>query len=305
MEQILNDNEETIALNPIMPEIKICKKCNLEIKYNYNPEWRDTPGSQFLFKNQYFVNSLAYKLIPHEGCEQQIQLEAQQELEKYELERKEFDKIRRKEERMEHVKEWYLSSKLPIEAEFKTFESYSCSEENMETFNLMKAWNISDDFGFLIMGPSGTGKSHLALAISIPIFSNYIETDMDIWVHNKNLLPFYINAAELLASQRGEPKEKILERTINVKYLILDDIGGENITDWSREIFFRIFEYRLNKRLPTFVTTNLSLNELKDRLHERVLSRMLGLCVPVQLKGSDFRRNVLKDRISILKARKC
>ncbi len=51
--------------------------------------------------------------------------------------------------------------------------------------------------------------------------------------------------------------------------LLLDDIGAENMTSWSRdEILGPIIQYRMENNLATFFTSNLSLEELEIHLSE-------------------------------------
>ena len=51
--------------------------------------------------------------------------------------------------------------------------------------------------------------------------------------------------------------------------LLLDDIGAENMTSWSRdEILGPILQYRMENNLATFFTSNLSLEELEIHLSE-------------------------------------
>lgn len=52
-----------------------------------------------------------------------------------------------------------------------------------------------------------------------------------------------------------------------VEYLLLDDIGAETLTEWSRdEILGTILQYRMEEKLPTFFTSNLTINELENHL---------------------------------------
>ena len=44
--------------------------------------------------------------------------------------------------------------------------------------------------------------------------------------------------------------------------LLLDDIGAEKLSDWARdEVLGVILQYRMEEHLPTFFTSNLSLNQ--------------------------------------------
>ncbi len=52
-----------------------------------------------------------------------------------------------------------------------------------------------------------------------------------------------------------------------VAYLLLDDIGAETLTEWSRdEILGTILQYRMEEKLPTFFTSNLTITELENHL---------------------------------------
>lgn len=52
-----------------------------------------------------------------------------------------------------------------------------------------------------------------------------------------------------------------------VEYLLLDDIGAETLTEWSRdEVLGTILQYRMEEKLPTFFTSNLTINELENHL---------------------------------------
>ncbi len=49
--------------------------------------------------------------------------------------------------------------------------------------------------------------------------------------------------------------------------LLLDDIGAENCSNWSRdEVLGPILQYRMENHLPTFFTSNLTLTELEKNL---------------------------------------
>ena len=49
--------------------------------------------------------------------------------------------------------------------------------------------------------------------------------------------------------------------------LLLDDIGADSVTEWSRdEVLGTILQYRMEEKLPTFFTSNLTLEELEQHL---------------------------------------
>ena len=51
----------------------------------------------------------------------------------------------------------------------------------------------------------------------------------------------------------------------NVELLLIDDIGAETMTEWSRdEVLGTILQYRMQEGLTTFFTSNLTINELEE-----------------------------------------
>ena len=76
----------------------------------------------------------------------------------------------------------------------------------------------------------------------------------------------------------------------NVDILLIDDIGAENVTPWSRdEILGTILQYRMNNKLTTFFTSNFTIEELESQLAvtkqsedlvkaRRIIERIKQLC---------------------------
>lgn len=53
----------------------------------------------------------------------------------------------------------------------------------------------------------------------------------------------------------------------HIPLLLIDDIGAENLTAWGRdEVLGTLLQYRMDQNLPTFFTSNLSLEELEVHL---------------------------------------
>ena len=51
----------------------------------------------------------------------------------------------------------------------------------------------------------------------------------------------------------------------NIELLLIDDIGAETMTEWSRdEVLGTILQYRMQEGLVTFFTSNLNIKELEE-----------------------------------------
>jgi len=65
-----------------------------------------------------------------------------------------------------------------------------------------------------------------------------------------------------------------------------------------QEIIFNVIDTRCKAGLPLIVTSNLTAEQIKnpaDLAYQRIFSRLLGMCVPIEVKGEDRRRKALKD----------
>jgi len=86
-----------------------------------------------------------------------------------------------------------------------------------------------------------------------------------------------------------------------IPLLLLDDIGAENVTAWSRdEILGAILQYRMEESLPTFFTSNLTIDELEEHLSNsknkvdklkarRIIERIKFLSEEIKLIGVNRR----------------
>ena len=84
--------------------------------------------------------------------------------------------------------------------------------------------------------------------------------------------------------------------------LLIDDIGAETVTGWSRdEILGTILQYRMDQNLPTFFTSNLTIDELKIHLSntkntvdfvksERIIERVRQLTEDLELISENKRK---------------
>ena len=87
----------------------------------------------------------------------------------------------------------------------------------------------------------------------------------------------------------------------NVDLLLIDDIGAEKVTEWSRdEILGTILQHRMNNYKTTFFTSNLNIEELEQHLlinsnadelvkARRIIERIKQLTEDIELIGENKR----------------
>jgi DNA replication protein DnaC len=135
----------------------------------------------------------------------------------------------------------------------------------------------------LIAGPTGTGKTHQAYGAIRSLLAAGVRLRWEA-----------TTAADLYAAQRpqqGIDPERQLWRLARSPLLLLDDLGAAKQSPWTEELTYRLVNHRYNQLLPTLVTTNLPVAELRDAVGDRVASRLAEMTDRVILAGHDRRRH--------------
>ena len=197
----------------------------------------------------------------------------------------------------EKLKYWESSfiDVLPAGYSTKTLDQLEASDEKSILTNYDEG---EDDFGFLLMGQSGVGKTFALAGLMNKVlkachthdaaFSQYVA---------------YYPISYLIYKLRSQREPHEYNTCIRVKFLFLDDLGAENTTDFAREHFFSILDLRCQKKMPTFITTNLGFNELKEKYGDRIVSSLKEMCIPLALKGTDKLADIMKQHMADLKSR--
>ena len=92
---------------------------------------------------------------------------------------------------------------------------------------------------------------------------------------------------------RGADNFELTNMYYNVPVLIIDDLGTEFSTAFTSSVIFDLINYRLGNKKSTVISTNLSLDEIKEQYGPRVQSRILGEYELLKLSGSDIRTKKL------------
>lgn len=136
----------------------------------------------------------------------------------------------------------------------------------------------------LIVGPTGTGKTHQAYGAVRALLRAGVRLR---WSAT--------TSADLHAGMRprqmsGPDPEHWLAALARCPLLILDDLGAARASEWTEEITYRLLNARYNEVLPTLVTSNLAIRDLRDQVGDRVSSRLVEMTERVILTGDDRRR---------------
>ncbi len=186
-----------------------------------------------------------------------------------------------------------LCSLMPIsECTFDNFKlkyyTDADSEKRMRgIFNICKEYaeNFAPETAsnLLFMGASGLGKTHLSLAITGEVVK-------------KGYLPVYGPAENLFNmiekerfSSFGNESDSY-NTMINCDLLVIDDLGSEFMTTFSKSILYNLINSRILSKKPTIISTNLTMKEIEKLYSPRIASRLLG-CYDARLfLGKDIRQ---------------
>ena len=92
-----------------------------------------------------------------------------------------------------------------------------------------------------------------------------------------------------------------VQKIANADFLVLDDIGAENLSQWSRdEVLAVILQARMDNAMPTFFSSNFAMNDLEDHFKEtknaiepvkaaRLMERIRALAKEVIISGPNRR----------------
>ncbi|HXE32480.1 MAG TPA: ATP-binding protein [Verrucomicrobiae bacterium] len=215
---------------------------------------------------------------------------------------------------------------IPKRYEHCDFESYSTDLADGKTYSSQQADSLkraklfaqsfvrdypaSDQAGLLLMGNSGVGKTHLAIAALKELVRRG---------HTGYFCEYGSLLREIQQSYGTETEAtemRLLAPILSVEVLIIDDLGCIKPSDWVRDTIGYILNTRyiegsrdLSHPRCTIITTNyLDSSEekearlpngklavtrretLADRISERTRSRLYEMCRTVEVSAPDFRR---------------
>src|SRR5215475_7686639 len=126
----------------------------------------------------------------------------------------------------------------------------SLKQGKLLTQGFVRDYPGAGEKGLLLMGPSGVGKTHLAVAALKELLRRG---------HQGMFCDYRELLKEIQASynpQSESTEMKILEPIRNVEILVLDDLGASKPSAWVLDIIGLVLNARYNERRVTILTTN-------------------------------------------------
>lgn len=151
----------------------------------------------------------------------------------------------------------------------------------------------AENLGILFYGAVGTGKTFLAHAIANAL----IAQGVDVCVTS---IPRILNAL-----QSCKDRQRALDELDSYSLLVVDDLGSERSSEYSREMVYSVIDQRGQAGLPLIITSNLSVDEMQhpqDMQLQRIYDRVLDLC-PIQFRMDGVSRRTKNSEARRQRAR--
>lgn len=179
---------------------------------------------------------------------------------------------------------------FPHHKELKDFDfsfQPSINKQEIQDYETLRFIEAKENLVFL--GPSGVGKSHLAVSLGIAAAKKRYST-------------YFIKCNDLLQQlKKAKIENRLADRLkhfAKYKVLIIDELGYLPIDKEDSKLFFQLIDLRYEKK-STMITTNINFNSWDDIFYDAIvanaiLDRILHHAHVISISGKSYR---LKEHI--------
>lgn len=171
-----------------------------------------------------------------------------------------------------------------------TFDNYIAQTERQEAIK-SKVRSFADNFlavleagsSLILSGSVGTGKTHLSCAVAnqlalsgntscLRTVSELVQAVRDGWNRSN-----------------GKTSSQVIDEYVEFDLLIIDEFGVQSGTDNELNILFDVVNARYAEQKPTLALTNLSKEEFKAKVGDRIFDRLTHKGVFLKLDWNSYR----------------
>ena len=177
------------------------------------------------------------------------------------------------------------SSGIPPNYEHASLDNFQMPSDNptarnglgtvlMQVRSFVREFPAADHAGLLLVGDTGSGKTHLAVAALKALID---KGHQGVFFDYQNLLDRIRSGYD---STSGASDREAYRAALDTEVLLLDDLGSHRVTEWVEDTVTSIITYRCNNKKPLIATTNLSDEEPGGRASDykrKTLSEVIGL----------------------------
>ena len=180
---------------------------------------------------------------------------------------------------------------LLSENNFDTLSFDYYTGEDLERFKraVSECHRLVDNFdeshgNIMFYGTVGTGKSFLSDCIAKALLDKGKSC-----IYFSAIGLFEQIAKETFHSSSKDELYNLYDYLYNCDCLIVDDLGTETTNSFISSQLFSLINERNLRNKSTVISTNLSLEDIRDRYSDRVFSRIVSSFTTLRLSGSDIR----------------
>ncbi len=191
------------------------------------------------------------------------------------------------------------AANIPPAYEHATFGNFVARPPSNLATALQRVRNYATNFpavekpGLLLVGDTGTGKTHLAVAALKRIMEKGIECQFFDYQNLLERIRSSYNAAS------GSADREAFRSAMDAEVLMLDDLGSHRVTEWVEDTVTSIITHRCNHKKPLIATTNLEVDDnisagggapvsrksIGEAIGLRARSRLFEMCTIVHFRG--------------------
>ena len=218
----------------------------------------------------------------------------------------------------QHSDELLARARIPRRYEHCALENYDIRKDPASgqanrslAYAKSKAGQLVDeyptDYGLLFIGPTGVGKTHLAVAA---IRELMLRKGVECMFYDFRDLLKEIQDSYNPVSKSSE--FRVLQPVLDVDVLLLDELAALNPSDWVKETLAHIINSRYNQKKVTLITTTLPFGESSFRQQVAtpsgesvpdtakslnqygvtLRSRLYEMCKVVEMQSDDYRKAI-------------
>ena len=152
----------------------------------------------------------------------------------------------------------------------------AASPRDSEPMTLARTWWAGAKPWLVMLGATGVGKSVAAAWV----LTRALEARQSV---------LWVSASELAMRAGGFDGQTFALKCKGVELLVIDDIGTEHLTDFSRSVRDEVLMFRHEALSRTVLTSNLDGKAFAERLGVRMADRLRGACVSKAFAGPSLR----------------